>query len=74
MSREEIQQLRARWEAGLREINEPDDGIRCVVACGMAYGEEGYELEALLAEADERMYEDKMAKKCAAGETNPMVR
>ena len=74
MSREEAQQLRARWEAGLQEINEPDDGIRCVVACGMAYGEEGYELEALLAEADERMYEDKMAKKRAAGETNPMVR
>jgi hypothetical protein len=34
----------------------------------MAYGEEGYDLEALLAEADKRMYEDKIAKKRTAGQ------
>ena len=68
LSREEAEQLRARWEAGLAELNRADDGIRCVIACGMAYGEEGYDLEALLAEADKRMYEDKIAKKQAAGQ------
>ena len=74
LSLEEAEKLRADWEAGLAELNEPDDGIRCVVACGMAYGEEGYDLEALLAEADRRMYEDKLAKKRAAGEADPAVR
>jgi diguanylate cyclase (GGDEF)-like protein len=68
LSREEAEQLRARWEAGLAELNRADDGIRCVIACGMAYGEEGYDLEALLAEADKRMYEDKIAKKRTAGQ------
>jgi diguanylate cyclase (GGDEF)-like protein len=68
LNREEALQLRADWEAGLAELNRPDDGVRCVIACGMAYGEEGYDLEALLAEADARMYEDKMAKKLAAGQ------
>ncbi len=68
LSREEAEQLRARWEAGLAELNRADDGIRCVIACGMAYDEEGYDLEALLAEADKRMYEDKIAKKRTAGQ------
>ena len=63
VTREEAEALRARWEAGLEELNQKDDGIHCVIACGMAYGEKDYDLEALLSQADERMYEDKKAKK-----------
>jgi len=68
LSRAEAEQLRADWEAGLAELNRLDDGVRCVIACGMAWGGEGYDLEALLAEADREMYEDKKAKKIAAGQ------
>lgn len=63
MSREEAENLRRAWEAGLAELNRQDDGIPCVIACGMAYGEKDYDLEALFRLADERMYEDKKAKK-----------
>ena len=63
MSLEEAERLRRTWEEGLAELNRQPDGIECIVACGMAYGERGYDLEALLALADRRMYEDKKAKK-----------
>ena len=66
LSREEALQLKETWEKGLAELNRADDGVNCVVACGFAYGEKGYDLEELLAEADQRMYEDKRAKKAAA--------
>ena len=63
VSREEAERLRQDWEAGLAELNQKDDGVSCVIACGFAYGEKGYDLEALLALADQLMYEDKKAKK-----------
>ncbi len=66
LSRGEALQLKENWEKGLAELNRADDGVNCVVACGFAYGEKGYDLEQLLAEADRRMYEDKKAKKAAA--------
>ena len=66
LSREEALQLKTAWEKGLAELNRADDGVSCVIACGFAYGEKGYDLEALLAEADQRMYEDKKAKKAVA--------
>ena len=63
LSREEAESLLETWKAGLEELNRQNDGIQCVIACGMAYGDAGYDLEALLKQADERMYEDKKAKK-----------
>ena len=66
LSREDALQLKESWEKGLAELNRADDGVSCVIACGFAYGEKGYDLEELLAEADQRMYEDKKAKKAAA--------
>ena len=63
VSLEEAEQLRRKWEAGLEEMNRMDDGIPCVIACGFAYGEKGYDLDALLARADQLMYEDKKRKK-----------
>ncbi len=65
LSREEALRLKEDWEAGLAELNRRDDGVECVIACGFAYGEKGYDLESLLAEADRKMYEDKKAKKAA---------
>ena len=67
LSLEEALKLKETWEAGLAELNRLDDGVNCVIACGFAYGEKGYDLEALLAEADRKMYEDKKAKKAARG-------
>ena len=67
VSRQEAEQLLLTWEQGLAELNQRNDGIHCVIACGMAYGAKGYDPDALFAEADQRMYEDKLAKKGAAG-------
>ena len=66
VSPEEAEGLRRRWEEALAELNRAEDGVTCVVACGMACGAKGYDLEELFAAADQRMYEDKLAKKRAA--------
>ena len=63
VSPEEAEALRDRWARGLEELNRAPDDIHCAIACGMAYGEKGYSLEDVLAEADRRMYEDKKAQK-----------
>ncbi len=59
LSREEAEKVRAQWEKGLAELNQADDGILCEIACGMVYGEKGYDLDALLKQADDLMYEHK---------------
>lgn len=59
---EEANHLKSEWEKCLSQLNERDDGINCVIACGMAYGS-GEEIDILLKAADERMYEDKRNKK-----------
>ena len=64
----EAERIRKKWEAGLAELNRAEDGIPCAVACGFAYGEKGYRLNEVFALADKRMYEDKKAKKRAAGQ------
>ena len=68
VSREEAEEIREKWEAGLEELNRKDDGIRCVIACGFAYGENGYNLDEIFSQADERMYEDKKVKKLKGGQ------
>ena len=68
ISRGEAEQLQKRWEAGLEELNQADDGLPCVIACGFAYGDKGFDLEEVFAQADQRMYEDKKAKKQKAGQ------
>ena len=67
LSRAEAEALHRKWADGLAELNRRNDGVECVVACGMAYGEKGYDLDAVLAEADRRMYEDKKARKLGRG-------
>lgn len=55
--------LKTRWEEALEKLNTVDDEINCVMAVGMTYGEGEYNLNELLAKADELMYEDKKSKK-----------
>lgn len=62
-TREDVENIRNAWEKALAELNKMDDGINCVIAVGIAYGEKGYDLQSLLKEADEAMYEDKRKKK-----------
>ncbi len=72
VSHEEAEEIRKEWENVLAELNREDDGIQCVIACGFAYGENGFNLDDVFALADERMYEDKKAKKTKAGQ--PLTR
>lgn len=63
VSETETDTIRRRWEKELARLNEASDGIDCVIAVGIAYGEKEYEYAELLKLADERMYEDKKSKK-----------
>lgn len=72
VSREEAEKIREKWEEGLAELNRQDDGIRCTVACGFAYGEPGFDPDEVFARADRLMYEDKKNRKQQAGQ--PLTR
>lgn len=63
LSREGADQLFARWQEALAELNRQEPDLLCSIACGVVFGEEGYDLDALLAQADVLMYEDKKRKK-----------
>ncbi|MBQ8527776.1 MAG: GGDEF domain-containing protein [Lachnospiraceae bacterium] len=63
VTEEEVLELKERWEKELARLNTLEDGIECVIAAGVVYGEKGYDFAALMKEADERMYEDKKKKK-----------
>ena len=55
--------LRRKWEDALSALNELDDGVVCVMACGMAHAKGAFDLEAVFTLADQRMYADKAQKK-----------
>jgi len=63
VNREEAEEIRARWEAGLAELNRQEDGIPCVIACGFAFGGEDYDLDEIFRSADREMYADKLVLK-----------
>ena len=63
VNREEAEQILKNWEEGLAELNRQDDGIRCEIACGFAFGGDDYDMDEVFASADEKMYEDKKAHK-----------
>lgn len=63
VTKEEVDNLKNRWEAELARLNTAEDGIDCVVAVGVVYGDKGYDYSKLMKKADELMYEDKKAKK-----------
>ncbi len=55
-------EIGARWKEALHEINESEED-ECVIACGFVHGDADYDLDDLLAKADESMYENKKAIK-----------
>jgi len=59
----EALKIRESWEDGLAELNRKDDGTYCEIACGFVYADKGFHWDEVLALADQRMYEDKVAKK-----------
>ena len=63
VNKEEALALRRRWEEGLASLNAAQEDAKCVIACGMAHGSRGYDLDLLFEEADRLMYADKAAKK-----------
>lgn len=63
------EKIRKDWEEGLAELNRKDDDIFCEIACGLAFGEKGFDMEEVFAEADRLMYKDKKAKKLKAGQS-----
>jgi diguanylate cyclase (GGDEF)-like protein len=68
VDRQGAEWIRTRWENALEKVNREDGGEPCVVACGFAFGEKGFDLDEVFALADRRMYEDKKAKKMDAGQ------
>lgn len=63
VTKEEVDSIKTRWEEELARLNTNDDGINCVIAVGVMYGEKKYDFQTLMKEADELMYEDKKSKK-----------
>lgn len=63
VDRDAAEKIRKDWEEGLAELNRKDDDIYCEIACGFAFGEKGFNMDEVFAEADRRMYEDKKEKK-----------
>jgi len=53
----------AAWQTKLAELNTEDDGIRCTIAHGTAFGSKPYKLTDVMALADERMYAEKRRMK-----------
>ena len=68
VNREDAEKLRQKWSDGLAELNRVQDGVPCTIACGFVFAEKGYDLEEVLALADQRMYEDKKAGKARNAE------
>ena len=63
LAHQAAEKILSDWEKGLAELNRRNDGIFCEIACGFVYGEKGFSMDETLALADQRMYEDKVARK-----------
>ena len=72
VDRAAAEKIRKEWEEGLAGLNRKDDDIICEIACGLAFGEKGFNMDEVFAEADRLMYEDKKAKKSKSGQ--PLTR
>lgn len=65
---EEAAKIKTKWKAILDSINEKEELIECVIACGMVTGHRPYDLSVLLDESDKLMYADKRAIKISRGD------
>ena len=53
-----VEDLHKSWQNTLYELNKNDNRIKCVIACGIAYGEGDCNIEKLMEQADLQMYKD----------------
>ena len=60
--------IEAKWREALARINEEQNDIECVIACGIKTGTAPYDIDAILEEADRLMYADKRAIKISRGD------
>ena len=61
-------EIEAKWREALAKINEEQNDIECVIACGIKTGTAPYDIDAILEEADKLMYADKRAIKISRGD------
>ncbi len=62
-TKQEVDDLVAKWNEGIDAMNSINKDFPCIVAIGYVYGENGYDFDGLMHEADALMYEDKRRKK-----------
>ncbi|MBR1691641.1 MAG: GGDEF domain-containing protein [Lachnospiraceae bacterium] len=62
-SEEEARNMIKEWEKDVEPLNRKEDPVHCSLAIGGAYGCRPFDMETLLKEADENMYERKKAMK-----------
>ena len=60
--------IEAKWREALAKINEEQNDIECVIACGIKTGTAPYDIDEILEEADKLMYADKRAIKISRGD------
>ena len=67
-SRKECDKLIKEWYPTVGCLNNPDEGFKCMMAYGVIYGHEDFDIDELIKEADENMYNHKVQIKIANGE------
>lgn len=68
LEEDEAVAIKKEWEEALDKLNKNDSGAECIIACGLAYGKDDFDLKELLKKADDLMYENKVAIKLSRGE------
>lgn len=67
-SRKECEELISEWYPQVGCLNRKSDGFKCMMAYGVAFGGLYSDTDALIKEADEKMYQHKIEIKTANGE------
>ena len=63
VSEKDVERLQETWAKALESVNREDSSEPVTVACGVSYADSAYDLDQVIAEADNRMYENKREMK-----------
>lgn len=63
-----MEKLIDQWYPTVGQLNRESDGFKCVLSYGVAHGQQGCNFDALQKQADDRMYDMKVALKKKFGE------
>lgn len=63
-----MDKLIKQWYPSVGQLNRDSDGFKCVLSYGVAHGNQGCNFDALQKQADDRMYDMKVALKKKFGE------